>query len=197
MPNNRLFLNSQIDTAFHDGNITVNEIVSSKYEKLHNKFYNIALEDMKKAKLQEYLNNDQYKINITENINKEDILGPSTVIVTIYNKKGQDSSSIISRYKIDLTDWWPSTSLFADNYHNSFTKAKSSSKFAEQYDLHNYECIYKDYVEGKCLVRSKITEQIKELPIKSLLEINKNSRVIPDSSALRKIYTSDFFSSNI
>lgn len=188
----RSIFSSQINSDTNNVKLSVNDIATGFNEKMHDNLYSIALESMKKELLSKYLDKSKYEINFIEIINQENVLEASSVIVVIYCKSHKEKA--IERFRIDLSKWWPNYDIFDNIYINKFKKPKS--KFIEKYDLQNFECIYKDYVEGTCKIKSKITNQEKTIPLKMLYEINQNADIVPDSEALTKIYSEDFYSFN-
>lgn len=192
--NNRSFFLDQ-NNAFNNGySMSVEDVTSEVYKRLHDECFAKAVDRMKQELLSEYIDNDNYHINIVEQININDILSAPNVIVTILLKNS--STNILKRYKISLEKWWDIATLFSDSIYSDKT-LKDDSKFSKSLEFQNYECIYKDYINGTCLVRSKITDETKKISFKLLNNINKDSAVIPDSEDMQKIYTDNFYSINV
>lgn len=102
-------------------------------------------------------------------------------------------SSTVSRFKVDLKNWWNTPGLFSE-YDLNLSDYGIEQRFDNALKLQNYECIYKDYINGVCQIRSKITGEIKEISIEKLININNNDTVIPDSEDMRLIYSDNFYS---
>lgn len=84
--NNRSLFYNQNNADQHNAAITVNDVTSDKYKALHDELYKNAVEKMKQELLSDYINKEEYSVNITEQINQKSLLEPSTAIVTIIKK---------------------------------------------------------------------------------------------------------------
>ena len=191
--NNRSLFYNQNNAARHNLSVTVCDISSDKFKRLHDEIYNDAVNKMKEELLAKYLDPARYKISLIEIINNNNLFGPSSVIVNILSRTEEQK---IWRFKISLKKWWTTPEMFsicgyADNY------SKDTSKYAAAFSVNNYECFYKDYVNGRCQIRSKITGEVKNISLNMLNDINKEAVVIPDSEDLQLIYNKNsFYSAN-
>lgn len=192
--NNRSFFYDQNNADYNNIAMTVDDIASDKIKQLHDEIYSKAVESMKQELLSKYLDDSQYSINITEQINTKDPLSAPNVIVIVLNKTTK-ATTPLSRFKISLDKWWTSPKMFSKEvYEDKFIK--NVGKFARALELQNYECVYKDYVKGTCQIKSKITDGVKKISLDMLNNINKESIQIPDSEDLQKIYSDNFYSIN-
>ena len=172
--------------------MTVCDVSSDKFKLLHDEIYTDAVTKMKEELLAKYLDKSKYRISLIEIINNN-LFEPSSVIVNILSIATEQK---IQRFKISLKKWWTAPEMFSpESYTDTYTKG--TGKYGASFSVNNYECFYKDYVNGVVQIRSKITGEVKNISLNMLNDINKEAKVIPDSEDLQLIYNKNsFYSAN-
>lgn len=190
--NNRSLFYNQNNAGRNNLSMTVCDISSDKFKLLHDEIYTDAVTKMKEELLAKYLDRSRYKISLIEIINNN-LFEPSSVIVNILSRDGKQK---IWRFKISLKKWWTAPEMFSiDSYTDNYSK--DTCKYVASFSVNNYECFYKDYVNGSVQIRSKITGEVKNISLNMLNDINKETTVIPDSEDLQLIYNkSSFYGAN-
>lgn len=186
--NNRSLFYNQNNAKKNNLSMTVCDISSDKFKLLHDEIYTIAVNKMKEEVLSKYLDKSKYRISLIEIINNN-LFEPSSVIVNILSIATEQK---IQRFKISLKKWWTVPEMFSpESYTDNYQKGVS--KYGIAFYINNYECFYKDYVNGRCQIRSKITGEVKNISLNMLNDINNSAPVIPNSEDLQLIYNKNSF----
>lgn len=140
------------DQIYSKSNITVSEIISNKNLLVHQKLYDDALAKYKNVSGK---TDDLYKFI---EIKGSYFDSPSSVVVT-------ERKAPFRKYKVSLEEYWGEYKFYEN----------SSEMKIDEYSLGTSEIIYKDYVAGTALLRSKINGDRFQVPLSSVDDTWQNA----------------------